>query len=189
MKMLLHICCGPCACGTIPVWRREAFEIVGFFYNPNIHPLMEYRRRLEGARETADVADTPLVVDTAYDPEAWFTAVLGDEGSRCQRCISMRLERSAREAANQGCEAFSTTLAISPWQDHDAIQASGEEAARRHDIDYVYADLRGQYRLSRRVSREMGLYRQKYCGCLISEWERYRDDTDNRPRETGRPSS
>lgn len=174
MKLLLHICCGPCASATIPAWRQKGAEVLGLFYNPNIHPLLEYRRRLTGARDLAQIAGVPLIEDTAYDPEQWFAEVSGGEGSRCARCIAQRLERAAEEAVAQGCDAFSTALSISPWQDQEAIRAGGERAARLHGVAFVYEDLRPLYAESRRLSREWGIYRQKYCGCLISEWERYR---------------
>ena len=149
--------------------------MVGFFFNPNIHPLLEYRRRLTGARDTAEAMGIALVADQTYDPEAWFAAVAGEQGSRCERCIGMRLQRAAGEALSVGCETFSTSLSISPWQDHEAIKAQGEAAAKAHGVEFAYEDLRSLYPESRRVSREMGIYRQKYCGCLVSEWERYRD--------------
>lgn len=174
MKLLLHICCGPCASATIPAWRRKGAEVLGFFCNPNIHPLLEYRRRLTGARDVAQIAGARLIEDTAYDPELWFAEVGGGTGSRCARCIAQRLERAAEEAVAQGCAAFSTTLSISPWQDQEAIRVGGERAGRLHGLDFVYEDLRPLYSESRRLSREWGIYRQKYCGCLISEWERYR---------------
>lgn len=174
-RVLLHICCGPCGTSTHGYWRGEGAEVVGFFHNPNIHPLLEYRRRLEGVRDLARRVAMPLLEDLAYDPEAWFMEVAGDGGSRCAKCIGMRLERAAREAVRQGCEAFSTTLAISPWQDHEEIQSRGAEAGSRHGVEFLYHDLRSLYAESRRLSREWGLYRQKYCGCLVSEWERYRD--------------
>jgi epoxyqueuosine reductase len=157
--------------------------VVGFFRNPNIHPLLEYRRRLTGARDVAKTTETPLVEDGTYDPEAWFARVartaeesdLDRAGSRCTRCVGERLERTAARASLEGCEAFSTTLSISPWQDHEAIRGEGEKAARLHKVEFVYEDLRPLYPESRRLSRDWGLYRQKYCGCLVSEWERYRE--------------
>jgi epoxyqueuosine reductase len=173
-RLLLHICCGPCGTSSHGYWRDEGAEVVGFFYNPNIHPLLEYRRRLEGVRELAERVEMRVIEDLAYDPQDWFAQVAGDAGSRCVRCIAMRMERAAEEAARQGCEAFSTTLAISPWQDHEAIRSGGEQAAARHGVEFLYRDLRTLYPESRRLSREWGLYRQKYCGCLVSEWERYR---------------
>jgi predicted adenine nucleotide alpha hydrolase (AANH) superfamily ATPase len=173
-RLLLHICCGPCGTSSHGYWRDEGADILGFFYNPNIHPLLEHRRRLEGVRELAERVGMPLVEDLDYDPQTWFAQVAGDAGSRCARCLALRLERAAEEAVRQGCEAFSTKLAISPWQDHEAIQAGGEEAAARHGVEFLYRDLRPLYPESRRLSREWGLYSQKYCGCLVSEWERYR---------------
>jgi predicted adenine nucleotide alpha hydrolase (AANH) superfamily ATPase len=174
MKLLLHICCGPCASATISAWRRKGAEVVGFFYNPNIHPFLEHRRRLVGARDLAEITGETLIEDTAYDPARWFAEVGVGEGSRCTRCVAQRLERAAAEAVAQGCDAFSTTLSISPWQDQEAIRAGGERASRLHRVDFAYEDLRPLYPESRRLSRELGIYRQKYCGCLISEWERYR---------------
>lgn len=174
MKLLLHICCGPCATATIPAWRGRGAEVLGFFHNPNVHPLLEYRRRLTGARDLAQMAGIPLIEDDAYDPERWFAQVAGGERSRCALCVSQRLERAAAEAAARACDAFSTTLSISPWQDHEAIRAGGERAGLLHGVDFIYEDLRPLYAESRRLSREWGLYRQKYCGCLVSEWERYR---------------
>jgi predicted adenine nucleotide alpha hydrolase (AANH) superfamily ATPase len=175
MRMLLHICCGPCACGAIPFWQGKVTELVGFFYNPNIHPLLEYRRRLEGATETAELSRAALVVDQTYDPEAWFATVSGEVGSRCERCIGMRMDRAAQEAVSLGCDAFSSSLSISPWQDQAAIRSRGELAGETYGVDFLYEDLRPEYSASRQLSRERGLYRQKYCGCLVSEWERYSD--------------
>ena len=174
MTLLLHICCGPCASATIPWWRARGREVVGFFFNPNIHPLLEYRRRLTGTRDTCEMSHIELVEDTAYDPQAYFAAVAGEGDSRCSHCIGLRLDRAAREAVALGCDGFSTSLSISPWQDHEAIRVQGARAGERHGVEFVYADLRSQYGESRRLSREWGIYRQKYCGCLVSEWERYR---------------
>lgn len=175
MKTLLHICCGPCAGGSFPHWKRESDELVGFFFNPNIHPLLEHRRRLTGTEEVAALEGVPLLIDPSYDPEEWFREVSGGEGSRCRLCIGMRLDRAAAEAVAQGCDAFSTTLSISPWQDHEAIREQGEIAGKKRGVVFAYEDLRREYRGSVRLSRERGIYRQKYCGCLVSEWERYRE--------------
>lgn len=174
MKLLLHICCGPCASATIPWWRRKGSDVLGFSFNPNIHPLLEYRRRLTGAREVCEMAGLELVEDQSYDPAAWFASVGEGQGSRCGRCIGGRLDRAAQEAVARECDAFSTTLSISPWQDHDAIQIEGARAAQLCGVEFLYEDLRPLYAESRRLSKEWGIYRQKYCGCLVSEWERYR---------------
>lgn len=174
MRLLLHVCCGPCAAGAVPFWQGKADEVLGFFHNPNVHPLLEWRRRLTGAREAGEALGMPLLVDEGYDPQAWFTSVATGAPGRCGRCIGGRLSRAAREAVTLGCDAFSTTLAISPWQDHETIAREGEQAAEEHGVEFLYQDLRPLYRESRRLTRELGIYRQKYCGCLVSEWERYR---------------
>jgi epoxyqueuosine reductase len=189
MNLLLHTCCGPCASATIPLWTGRVEEVTGFFFNPNIHPLLEWQRRLTGAQDVAARTGIEMVYDPQYDPAAWFAAIApegdrneagtdpGPHPARCRRCIGQRLDRAAQEAVSRGCEAFSTTLSISPYQDHDAIRETGLEAAARHDVEFLYEDLRPLYGESRRLCREWGVYSQKYCGCLISEWERYRDSS------------
>jgi predicted adenine nucleotide alpha hydrolase (AANH) superfamily ATPase len=122
-----------------------------------------------------------LVEDAAYDPAAWFTAVTDGEGLG-RRCIGQRLMRTAEEAAARSDLAFSSTLSISPYQDHEAIRSAGEEAARRYDVEFLYEDLRPYYAVSRRLSKEWGIYRQKYCGCLYSERERSRKKLGKYPR-------
>ena len=177
MKLLLHTCCGPCASATIPLWAERGVLVTGFFFNPNVHPLLEWRRRAAGAHDVAAMTGVEMLEDPTYDPGAWFEKVaLGDpgEGSRCRRCIGQRLHRAAQEAVARDCSGFSTTLSISPYQDHEAIREAGAEAAQRFDVEFLYEDLRPLYGESRRLSREWGIYRQKYCGCLLSEWERYR---------------
>jgi predicted adenine nucleotide alpha hydrolase (AANH) superfamily ATPase len=174
VKLLLHICCGPCASGAIPWWKANVDEVLGFFFNPNIHPLLEYRRRLAGARDVCEVSGVDVVVDESYDPAAWFASVLAADASRCRACIAQRLERAAVEAVAQQCDAFSTTLSISPWQDHDAIGTEGTRAGALHGVEFLHRDLRPLYEETRTLSRQWGIYRQKYCGCLVSEWERYR---------------
>jgi hypothetical protein len=149
-------------------------EVTAFFFNPNIHPLLEWRRRATGARDVAEMTGVEILENPAYDPGAWFAAMVGGEVPRCHRCIAQRLQRTAEKAAAEGYDAFATTLTISPYQDHEAIRAVGEEASRRYDVEFLYRDLRSLYPESRRLSRQWGIYRQKYCGCLISEWERFR---------------
>jgi predicted adenine nucleotide alpha hydrolase (AANH) superfamily ATPase len=186
-SLLLHVCCGPCASASVSFFRREvAGEVTGFFFNPNIHPFLEYRRRLAGVHDMAHYTRLEVIEDLTFDPAAWFAALAAAEKgggpeqpagalSRCASCLGLRLARTAEEAAARGYAAFSTTLSISPWQDHEAIQAVGQRAAEIHGVEFSYRDLRDLYSESVRLSRSWGLYRQKYCGCLLSEWERYRD--------------
>lgn len=176
MRLLLHICCGPCATATLDHWRGRSAEVTGYFHNPNVHPVLEYRRRRTGARDLAAAMDLPLVESDEYDPGAWLADVFaGGAPGRCRRCIGSRLAAAAEEAARRGADAFTTSLAISPWQDHDAIRDEGAAAGERHGVEFLYEDLRPLYRDSRSAARSLGLYRQSYCGCLLSEWERYRE--------------
>jgi len=151
-------------------------EGTGLFDNPNIQPLLEFRRRLTGVRDLAGSRSLAVVEDLTYDPAAWFEEIVGlDPDGRCARCIASRLRVTARYAMESGFSAFSTTLAISPWQDHESIRAGGTSAQEEYGVEFVYHDLRSAYPDSRRAAREAGLYRQKYCGCILSEWERYRE--------------
>ncbi|HZK48222.1 MAG TPA: epoxyqueuosine reductase QueH [Thermoleophilia bacterium] len=176
MRLLLHMCCGPCATATLDHWAGDGADVTGFFHNPNIHPLLEFRRRVTGVRDLALARRVHVIEDLAYDPSAWFREIVGEDASgRCGRCIASRLRATARVAAASGYDAFSTTLAISPWQDHEAIREGGGSAQQEHHVEFIYRDLRAAYPDSRRAAREAGLYRQKYCGCLLSEWERYRE--------------
>jgi hypothetical protein len=143
---------------------------------------MEFRRRLTGVRDLAEVSGLQLIEDVSGGVENWPPALDDPSGSRCADCIRLRLEKTAAEALALGCDTFSTTLAISPWQDHAAIAAEGTRAAAVFGVRFLYEDLRPLYPESRRLSRELGLYRQKYCGCLTSKSERER-----RPDPTGRP--
>ncbi len=173
--LLLHICCGPCATSTVDHWRAEGWEVEGFFFNPNVQPYLEFGRRLPGAQALAAAEAFRLREDLRYDPAAWFQAVGLQGGGRCARCIACRLERTAQGAAEAGYTAFRTSRAISPDQDHRAIAEEGAAAGGRHGVEFLYHDLRPLYRDSRRRARELELYRQQYCGCILSEWERYRD--------------
>jgi predicted adenine nucleotide alpha hydrolase (AANH) superfamily ATPase len=172
---LLHICCGPCATATVEYWRGQGADLQGLFFNPNIHPLLEFRRRLTGARDLAGAVTLTLREDLSYDPAAWFAEVGSRAEGRCRACIGQRLRRTAEVAAAAGLRAFTTSLAVSPWQDHDAIREEGARAGASCGVEFLYADLRPLFARSRTLARSMGLYRQKYCGCLLSEWERYRE--------------
>lgn len=178
-RMLLHTCCGPCASAVLPYWVREGLEVGGFFFNPNIHPFQEWKLRAAGASEVAQRLGAELSIDRHYDPGAWFAYVRGGD-SRCFLCLRQRLCRTAEEAARRGFSSFSTTLVVSPYQDHEAIRQAGNEAAQLHAVTFVYSDLRSLYPESRKRSREWGIYRQKYCGCLMSEWERFRESRADR---------
>jgi hypothetical protein len=121
----------------------------------------------------AQVANLPLAICESYDVIDYFRAVVGHEGERCGDCFRLRLSKTALVAREKGFDAFTTTLLISPYQKHELLREIGEQIAQREDVEFLYEDLRTGFRESQRISRELNLYHQKYCGCLYSEWERF----------------
>jgi predicted adenine nucleotide alpha hydrolase (AANH) superfamily ATPase len=172
VKILLHTCCAPCA--IIPVDDlQQDHHLTLYWYNPNIHPATEYLLRREALDAFLTVQRHELIDEGNYDLDAYFRVTTPAEAQRCRACYRLRLEACARTAAREKFDAFTTTMTYSPYQDHAAIQELGVEAGKMHGVEFVYRDWRGQYREGKEKCREMGLYRQKYCGCIYSERERY----------------
>lgn len=179
MKLLLHLCCGPCATVSYIKYQEMGYDPVGYFYNPNIHPYREFKKRWETLEDYGDREGIPLVMDRRYRLEEFLQEVMVARGgeSRCLTCYRLRLKEAARLARQEGIGFFSTSLSLSPYQDHGLLRQAGEEAAAVTGVSFLYEDLRPLFRESQRVSREMGLYRQPYCGCIFSEKERYYRDS------------
>lgn len=182
MKVLLHACCGPCSLEPVRILESEGYDITLAYYNPNIHPESEYARRLETLRDWAGSNDLE-VVGCAYDPERWESEVgcLGDDrAARCRACYRLRFEHVAALAADEGYDAIGTTLSVSPYQYTDAIAAELRRAAAAAGLDQVFRDFRPRYPEASRRSRELGMYRQKYCGCRLSQEEAERDRAERK---------
>lgn len=173
MKLLLHSCCAPCTTYCLEKLREENCDILGYFHNPNIHPYTEFKRRLDTFREYCELVGHRAIIDETYGLREYMSAINGNVDERCQVCYRLRLEPAARTALESGCDAFSTTLLISPYQNHDLLRQVGEDVAREAGVAFAYFDFRPGYRRSVEMSKEMGLYRQPYCGCVFSEEERY----------------
>lgn len=173
MRVLLHICCAPCALMPVEELNGEGHEVMGLFYNPNIHPYTEQRRRLDTAVRWAADSGLKLVTHDDYDPESWFRRAAWRESQRCRLCYHDRLRRAAQVAKKGGFDAFSSTLLYSVHQKHDLIRQCAEDAAAEKGIAFLYRDFRRHWRDGVRRSKELGLYRQPYCGCLFSERDRY----------------
>jgi len=172
-KVLVHSCCAHCAAYIIDYCRQQGYEITAFWYNPNIHPYMEHQHRLEAMKSLAQEVSLPLIITEGYDMASYFRQVVGHESQRCRYCFRLRLSRTAEAARQAGFNAFTTTLLISPHQKHDLLQEIGNELAKEKGVDFLYADFRKRYSDSRRMTKGLNLYRQQYCGCVYSEWERY----------------
>lgn len=175
MNLLLHICCGPCACYPVDLLKREQIAVTGYWFNHNIHPVTEYRRRRDAARRFADLVSLDLLVDDEYLLETFLQNVAPDSASRCSYCYRSRLERVALKAREKGFSHFSSTLLYSRYQNHDLIRSMGESIAGEIGVSFHYVDFRPGWHEGIRRSRELGLYRQQYCGCIYSEWDRYRN--------------
>jgi len=173
--LLLHICCGPCATYPVPRLRELGFDVVGWWYNPNIQPEEEHGRREESARALAARERLPLAAGP-YEPQAYEEAVRGHEArpERCRRCYRLRLEAAAREAQRRGINMFTTTLLISPYQDQAALRQIGDEVAAAHGLEFFFENLRRGWAERGRLARAYGLYLQQYCGCRFSLAERER---------------
>ena len=176
MKILLHICCGPCAIYPVNVLQRLGADFEGFFYNPNIHPFLEFERRVLALEEVAKRKNFNMIwAEEGYGLQAWITQI-GENlvpEKRCPICYDLRLERAAEEAKKRGFSHFSTTLLYSKYQRHELIKEIGQEKAEKFGVKFYYYDFREGWQKGIDESRAMGIYRQPYCGCVLSEAERY----------------
>lgn len=173
MRILLHICCGNCAIYPVKVLREQNHELTGFFYNHNIHPYQEFSRRLATTREYADNVELPVIYNEEYRLEEFLAAVALDPKNRCEFCYRSRLQATAKEAHRLGFEGFTTTLLYSRYQKHQDIVDFGRQLGEEYDLYFHYEDFRSGWNEGIRISKEMGLYRQQYCGCIYSEKDRY----------------
>ena len=172
-RLLLHTCCAPCSVYCVESLRGEGIEPVSFWYNPNIHPYQEYRARREALREYAAAIGMELIVREDYGLRDFVRAVAADIDHRCSHCYTTRMEETARYAAEHGFSHFTTTLLVSPYQDHSGICAAAERLGKTYGVEFLYRDFRPGFREGQTKARETGMYMQKYCGCVFSEEDRY----------------
>ena len=172
-SVLIHVCCAHCAAYTVEYWREQGYKVSALWYNPNIHPYAEHQHRLEAMKFLAQELNLTLTVNEGYDMIKYFRRVVRHESERCQYCFRLRLSKTADTACQMNLSAFTTTLLISPHQKHDLLHEIGDELAEEKSIEFLYADLRKRYTDSRHLTKPLDLYRQQYCGCVYSEWERH----------------
>jgi epoxyqueuosine reductase len=170
--ILVDTCCGPCAIPALRTFTPPDYEAHYLFYNPNVHPYREYRRRLESFEELMTQEKLAYTV-LPYEPVEWIRAIAFREESRCELCYRLRLRKAADVAIDEGYEALATTLFSSPYQDHEMVTLLGNSICRSRGLDFVTWDGKEVYYAALAEARERGLYTQPYCGCLLSEWERY----------------
>ena len=173
MKTLLHICCAPCSVACIEQLREEKIEFDGFWYNPTIHPFTEYKLRRDTLCDFAREEHFKLILDDEYGLRKFASATYPTFQNRCSYCYDWRLSRTAEYAKQNGYDSFSTTLLISPYQNHELIVELANKYAEQYGIEFLYRDFRPRFRDGQSKAREKGMYMQKYCGCVFSEEERY----------------
>ncbi len=175
MKVLLHICCGPCAIIPVERFREQGYELTGLFYNPNIQPYREWKLRADTLETLAERKNLEVIFDRDYDLEGFLERTLpySRTAERCRHCYRMRLEKAARMASETHAGAFSSTLLTSPYQQHDAIRQEAEMLSSRYGVPFLYQDFRPEFRAGMAEAKALGLYTQPYCGCIFSERERY----------------
>lgn len=173
MKILLHVCCGPCSIYPVESLRKAGHEIRGYFFNPNIHPFTEFTKRLETFTDYAQKIELPFILDDSYELENFLRGVVFREGERCRVCYSMRLKKAAQIAKKGKFDAFTTTLLVSPFQKHELIKEIASSVSQETGVSFYYQDFRGGYKEGVEKSKEEKMYRQQYCGCVFSEKERY----------------
>ncbi|MFH0918556.1 MAG: epoxyqueuosine reductase QueH [Candidatus Omnitrophota bacterium] len=172
MDILLHICCGPCLIYPFSRLKEQGFKIRGFYYNPNLYPLTEYHRRVEGLKILSQ--EFSLDVEYPQHQESDFLQAIGtlenllEQSRRCASCWSLRLCKTASWAKKNGCAAFSTTLLVSPYQDHQRLKQLGYQIGQQVGIDFYYEDFRPGFKQAQIEAKNKGIYRQKYCGCKYS---------------------
>ncbi len=173
MRILLHVCCGPCSIYPLRVLRDEGVNVQGYFYNPNIHPYREFKRRVGALVSFAEKKKFAVEIDSNYGLTQYLRKVVHNEEKRCSLCYDMRLEQVAKRAADKGLDGFTTTLLYSKYQNHGLLKKKCTELAAIYKIDFFYRDFRTGWQQGVDESIALDLYRQPYCGCIYSEQERY----------------
>lgn len=175
MKLLMHTCCAPCSVYCIDALRSEEIEPTCFWYNPNIHPYTEYKARRDCLKDYAKQINVKLILKEEYGLDEFCRNVISDIENRCANyCYPKRLSETVRYAAENGYDAFTTTLLVSPYQKHDELIKICEKLSEESGVKFLYRDFRPGFYAGQEKAKELGLYRQKYCGCIFSEEDRYK---------------
>jgi predicted adenine nucleotide alpha hydrolase (AANH) superfamily ATPase len=171
--ILVHACCASCS-SYVLAHLAETYEVVAYFFNPNIEPASERDLRLHEMRDVCEGFGIRLI-EGEGDGSGWSKAIepyweLPEKSERCWTCYRFRLDETARKAAELGIELFTTTLSVSPHKVYERLAAIGREAASKHGVEYLAEDFKKKngFKISVERSRELGLTRQDYCGCLMS---------------------
>lgn len=178
--VMLHSCCGPCSSYVLE-YLTQYFDILLYFYNPNIHPDAEYQKRLEAQKKVLSsmgFGDKVKLIEGEYNTDEFFGAVKGFEnepegGLRCEKCIDLRIRKTAELAKEYKTDFFATTLTVSPHKNAVYINKTGAETESEYRVRYLISDFKKKngYKRSTELCREHNIYRQNYCGCVYSIWD------------------
>ena len=179
-KILIHACCAPCSSEVID-FLKDIFDITILYYNPNIYPQEEYEKRYDQFTLLPYQFD---LIKGKYEDDKYYEAIkeyedLGEFSQRCYKCFYLRMEECAKIAKENHFDYFTTTLSISPYKNSKWINEIGYELEKKYNVNYLYSDFKKQegYKKSIELSKEYGLYRQEYCGCVYSLKESEEKDT------------
>jgi len=167
MKLLLHMCCAPCSVYPVSVLQEENIEFCGYYYNPNIHPKEEFLKRKETIQKYSLLKGIIVEYSDIFLQDVWENFKESND-QRCEMCYRNRLEKVAFHAKENGFDTFTSTLMVSPYQKHDLIKKIGMEYAKKYNVDFYYRDFRPGFRGGQQQAKDLGLYRQKFCGCMLS---------------------
>ena len=171
-KVLLHICCGVCVSSVVERLRCDGYAPIGYFYNPNIHPLQEYLRRKQEVEDVAKILKFNLI-ESEYNKDQWLqdTKGLGEEPEglrRCQACFKIRLKEVNNASKRLGISFFTTTLTVSPYKNAEIINRIGKQIDSQGFLIYDFKK-QGGFKLAIDFSKQYNIYRQDYCGCIYSK--------------------
>jgi len=172
-EILLHICCGPCTLYPLKVLRGEGLEVRGYFFNPNIHPYREFRKRIRALDTVAQLKGLEIIWDKNYGLRPFLRRMVFRENNRCEECYYWRLLETVKKAAELKVEAFTTTLLYSRYQRHNLIKEISEDLSYRFKVPFLYRDFREGWEEGQQEAITLEIYRQPYCGCIYSEQVRY----------------
>ena len=173
-KILLHACCAICSGYPISHLKDMGYSVVVYFYNPNIHPEVEYRKRLDAEITLCKNFGVELI-EGEYDTDKFFDCAKGlelepEKGKRCDKCFELRLKQTAELAIKSGIKNFTTSIVISPHKNFQKLTDIGERIAKEYGLNYIAIDFKKKdgFLKTNKISKELGLYRQNYCGCKFS---------------------
>ena len=182
MKLLMHTCCAPCSVYCIDSLIEEGIEPTVYWYNPNIHPYTEYKARRDCLKEYTKSIGVEAIFEEDYGLDEFCKNVISDLKNRCVNyCYRVRLEKTVKYAKEHGYDAFTSTLFVSIYQKHEELKKICEELSKKYEIKFLYRDFRVGFREGQAKARELGLYMQKYCGCVFSEEMRYYNRNATKP--------